>query len=80
MEPRSTYDLRKMVSSNFGLTVLLQLFAISILCIVAHNTGASSISSTLKHNGSLMGIIKEKWEKARVLAELEQLVEGERMS
>jgi hypothetical protein len=27
-----------------------------------------------------MGIIKEKWEKARVLAELEQLVEGERLS
>jgi hypothetical protein len=60
--------------------MLLQLFAISTLCTVAHNTGASSTSSTLKHNGSLMGIIQEKWEKARVLAELEQLVEGEKLS
>jgi hypothetical protein len=64
----------------FCVAVLLLLFAISIMCTVARNSGASYISSPLKQNSSLMGIIKEKWEKARVLAELEQLVEGERLS
>lgn len=66
--------------SKFCITVLLLLFAISIMCTIARNSGSSYISSPLKPNSSLMGIIKEKWEKARVLAELEQLVEGERLS
>jgi hypothetical protein len=62
------------------LAAVLLLFAVAtsrVRCKVSRSSyAASHVSSSLSNKNIFSAVIKDKWRKARVLAELEQLVEG----